>query len=378
MRNRYVLLNFIMALFLIASIAVVVPAGAEDAAGQQQNQVQDLGGGGRSPFGNFQGQAPGQALEAMVNEELPKIKTGIDQFVNELAAVFQKASEKGGLFDQLISFANNFLGKLFGFAQEFANSLFKGFSNGSNSGVNEFYNNCVSGGSIIGLTDQKQFESGQSAAAPAANTPASPAAPATPSQPSANAPAANDTGAPGATKKYPARPYSETNVISNEEFNDYNYMSLTGIRNFLKKVGSQLANNIAGVDAAAAIASAAQKYKINPMVILATLQKEQSLVQTKKPITQKQLDWALGVGAYDSGNWNSKYKGFANQIASAASTFRKLYDQGTGSIKINYGARSITPANAATAAQYRYSPHTSSVKLFHSIYESYKKKYQAS
>ena len=74
------------------------------------------------------------------------------------------------------------------------------------------------------------------------------------------------------------------------------------------------------VSAATIIYDASQAYKINPQVILSTMEKEQSLVTTPNP-TQSQLNCAMG---YDScSNDNS----FFSQVDNATWQFRLYIEQ---------------------------------------------------
>lgn len=78
---------------------------------------------------------------------------------------------------------------------------------------------------------------------------------------------------------------------------------------------SQLASKI--------IYDASQAYGINPQVILATLQKEQSLVTNPNPTTTE-LNCAMGY--YSCGS----YVGFFNQVDGGTWQFREYYETGSG------------------------------------------------
>ncbi len=165
-------------------------------------------------------------------------------------------------------------------------------------------------------------------------------------------------------------------MISDRAYIDTNSMSRNQIQSFLESKQSVLSRPVNGKYPADMIHEAANKYGISPKVLLARLQTEQGLV-TKKTATQKQLDWALGCGAYDSGNWNTKYRGLEKQIEYGAKTMRnhyniglsKLSNQETISMKID--GETIKVKNAATYAQYMYTPHKHGGKLFRSIYISF-------
>jgi len=109
---------------------------------------------------------------------------------------------------------------------------------------------------------------------------------------------------------------------------------------------------------------------ISPKVILATIQKESSLIEN--PNYDSKLDgYALGYGCPDGAACNPRYKGFAKQINSAALQFLDYMNiQGRYPYKVGqtytfsnpYGAvcnepMSVTIETRATAALYDYTPH---------------------
>ncbi len=128
---------------------------------------------------------------------------------------------------------------------------------------------------------------------------------------------------------------------------------------------------------------------INPMAILVTLQKEQSLITTTD-FNQSKLNWAMGYGCLEDGSWNPAYKGFAKQVdwgawqlrynfhrAEASRTNLPNYKEGQtmtfSNTKSPYNppsTLSVTLTNRATASLYRYTPHAFNGnynfwKLFH-------------
>jgi len=162
-------------------------------------------------------------------------------------------------------------------------------------------------------------------------------------------------------------------IISDEELTDYNSMSLAQIQKFLEDKKSPLAwyatIDVDGLGRTASeiIWRVAQEYKINPKVLLVTLQKEQSLITDPTP-EQKQLDWATGYGVCDSCSLSDpsiqKYKGFANQVDCTAGWKRWYLDNATLLSWVKKPGQTylidtyqITPANYATAGFYTYTPH---------------------
>jgi hypothetical protein len=185
-----------------------------------------------------------------------------------------------------------------------------------------------------------------------------------------------------ATKNSKPAATSATALIPDDEFTNPDFMTAEELTAILKSMDSPMAQEYDGVNPAEVIMEVAKENNVNPLVILATMQKENGLVQTKKKISKFKLDWAMGVGVYDNGKMNQAYKGFKNQITGAAATFRKNFDKGADllgakkstKLPINYGKATFAPTNAATYSLYSYTPHTHGAKLFTSIYKSYKSK----
>jgi len=187
--------------------------------------------------------------------------------------------------------------------------------------------------------------------------------------------------------------YNGNNLIDNAIFLKSNSMSQADIQSFLANKSSYLTNYVtlsgrdgANVSAAQIIYEAAQDYGINPQAILATIQKEQSLVTAQNPLPS-QLNYAMGYGCPDSGTCS--YPGFFNQIANGTWQLRFNYERANGNntwwnstsnyacsgatayystglypgrtinFKDSTGAvyTTITLANAATSSLYCYTPH---------------------
>ena len=163
------------------------------------------------------------------------------------------------------------------------------------------------------------------------------------------------------------------NIISDADFRNYQSMTLTEIQAFLEGIPSFLATyntqDFNGIIRSAAniIYNASQNYKINPQVIITTLQKEQSLV-TMPPCSNPDiqyryaLDWAMG---YALGN--STWKGFGKQVDVGTWQFDYNYRTiettgskngwGVGISKKTEDNVIITPENIATACLYAYTPY---------------------
>jgi len=146
------------------------------------------------------------------------------------------------------------------------------------------------------------------------------------------------------------------------------------------------------------IYEAAMRYGINPLLLLARMQVEQSLLTQLHDPASPKLQWGLGNGADGSENWDPKYSGLVRQISGAAETLSRWYrsapdfSQGpvlreglnqpetvggkaqerTTSANINdEGHFTIVPnavgvENKATWALYAYTPHIINLDLPHS------------
>ncbi|MDD3147993.1 MAG: LysM peptidoglycan-binding domain-containing protein, partial [Candidatus Riflebacteria bacterium] len=169
-------------------------------------------------------------------------------------------------------------------------------------------------------------------------------------------------------------------LVSDRALTDSKSMTVAQIQKFLESKNSVLAKPYNGSTPAKMIYDACQKYGISPKVMLTRLQCEQGLI-SKQTATQKQLDWAVGVGCYDSGNWNQNFKGFDKQIEYCAHTYRRHYDDARArlergeKITMNIDGQQISVKNAATYSFYKYCPHIQGNKLFFDVWRGYRSKF---
>jgi len=121
--------------------------------------------------------------------------------------------------------------------------------------------------------------------------------------------------------------------------------------------------------AAQLIKAAAIIYKLNPQVLLATLEKEQGLV-TRQDCPAWRYNTALGYGCPDTAPCDNAAYGFTRQIDYAAYHFRGYFDDslgyvpfGVGTYNIRYnptascGSSTVNIQNRATASLYSYTPY---------------------
>jgi hypothetical protein len=125
-----------------------------------------------------------------------------------------------------------------------------------------------------------------------------------------------------------------------------------------------------GQSAAQIIYNTAQRYQINPQVLIVLLQKEQGLVTDTWPLNI-QYRSATGYGCPDSAPCDSQYYGLTNQLDWSGKMFRAImnnsptwytpYVLGNNTIKYNpvvsCGSSVINIQNRATQALYNYTPY---------------------
>ncbi len=186
-----------------------------------------------------------------------------------------------------------------------------------------------------------------------------------------------------------AASFNPNNLIDDATFQARDAMSSADIQAFLARKGSGLANySENGRSAAQIIYDAAHGAgeasgtfagrnivsRINPQVLLVTLQKEQGLITEANPSNAK-LECAMGYGVNDSTgcvkalNAHPSWRGFTKQVEFAAwqlqwnyersvlSQFNDFKAGGQQTFNDYNGAHSVTFNNQATAALYRYTPH---------------------
>jgi hypothetical protein len=183
-------------------------------------------------------------------------------------------------------------------------------------------------------------------------------------------------------------------LIEDNDFISTKSMSVADIQNFLINKGSFLRDYSEGgrsaaqiiYDAANGISAGSRGSlngivvdqntgTVNPMVILITLQKEQSLITTPT-FSQSKLDCAMGFEGGNGCAWMYEnrpgWKGFTNQVDTGAWQLRYNFYRSeperttlpnfkVGETRIlantGYANISVTFQNKSTASLYRYTPH---------------------
>lgn len=188
------------------------------------------------------------------------------------------------------------------------------------------------------------------------------------------------------------------NIIGNSVFRNNGSMTASQIQNFLNQKNSVCLKNYRApslidkngngqvedwtpaeryggptgkqtMSAAELIKAASDIYKINPQVLLVTLQKEQGLI-TRSDCPDWRYRTAFGYGCPDTAACDSAAFGFTTQIDNAAYHFKGYYQDSIsynpftkGTYRIGYnpdnrcGNTQVDIENEATAALYSYTPY---------------------
>lgn len=160
-----------------------------------------------------------------------------------------------------------------------------------------------------------------------------------------------------------------SNLVSDRQFTDSEAANASDLQFFFESQGSFLADYVEnGQSAAQIISAAAAKHEINPWVVLATLEKENSLVTRESQPGKATLRASMGYAYNDGGSSAGRHSTFGYQVEKGTALLRKLFDEGQQHrfptrMRVDYGKRHITVRNAATYALMRYTPHTTDTRL---------------
>jgi len=153
--------------------------------------------------------------------------------------------------------------------------------------------------------------------------------------------------------------FTATDAVDADElqafFEDSPYRNRSWLADYVDASGRRAADLI--VDAALAEG-------LNPILLVARMQVEQSLVSKAVRPSSSRLDKALGCGCPDGGGCSSSYRGFAPQLACGARILRRWYDasiDGNGIWNVGVAKRTldpltVTPRSNATSSFYAYTP----------------------
>lgn len=182
------------------------------------------------------------------------------------------------------------------------------------------------------------------------------------------------------------RPYAGTTRRAYSEARGVKF-PLTCLKDYHENTATK-ENNLEGrpippgaKSAARIIWEAAQEFRINPQVLIVTLQKEQSLVTDDWPWPHTQFRSAMGYGCPDTALCDSRYYGFYNQVYNAARQFRLYANNPRGYNHIpnqnNFvrynpnaacGGSTVFIENQATASLYNYTPYQPNASALANLY----------
>lgn len=158
-------------------------------------------------------------------------------------------------------------------------------------------------------------------------------------------------------------------VMSDALFTDVETVTAAELQTFFERSPygnrSWLADaTIDGVPAADAIVTASRAAGLNPVVMVARMQVEKSLVSKTVRPAQSRIDYAFGCGCPDNRACNPAYQGLDRQVQCAADTLKRWYDGSVagdglwvlGRAKRTLDPLSVTPRSHATASLYAYTP----------------------
>jgi hypothetical protein len=157
-------------------------------------------------------------------------------------------------------------------------------------------------------------------------------------------------------------------VMSDELFTQSDAVDAAGLQAFFEATPygrSWLADEVVdGRLASEVIVEVAVAHELNPVMLVARMQVEKSLVSKTVRPAQAKIDYAFGCGCPDYQSCNPEYRGLDRQLACAARTLRRWYDgsvAGDGLWVVGVAKRTldpawITPRSHATASLYAYTP----------------------
>lgn len=191
-----------------------------------------------------------------------------------------------------------------------------------------------------------------------------------------------------------AATYDPLNVIGYETYRGSSSMSTADVQAFLYTMSGPLKSLIArdhnGLKKPASqiIAEAARAWNLNPKVVLATLQKEQSLLTISNSSNSTRYRKAMGCGVYGTdpatGKTINRFPGFGIQVWTGTMKLSTYELPGTAAgqliggwkpgtkirVSVSGTKKDITPTNASTFALYTYTPYYPQ-KLVWDIYARY-------
>jgi hypothetical protein len=167
--------------------------------------------------------------------------------------------------------------------------------------------------------------------------------------------------------------FDANEILDSASMQDSQALSADQIEQFLQQTPygtpSFLATYVSnGVGASAALASAAQRYAIDPIVLLVHAEMDQGLVASQAyPSPASRVEYAFGCGCDAPGSCDPTYAGFDLQVACLAAALRDDLDAvaatgttaggwGPGVASTTVDGVQVTPNDDSTAVLYQYTP----------------------
>ena len=162
-------------------------------------------------------------------------------------------------------------------------------------------------------------------------------------------------------------------LVSDAAFFDLAAVTVADVQTFLEETPYDKRSFLAdlrlpsGELVATRIVEAAQTRGLNPIVLLATMQKEAGLISRSVRPSDHRVNFAFGCGCSDGNSCSPAFRGLDKQLECAADQLAEynadLVEKGStisgwavGMSKKSLEGTSVVPANRATAALYTYTP----------------------
>lgn len=167
--------------------------------------------------------------------------------------------------------------------------------------------------------------------------------------------------------------FDPNHLISDAAFYDSPAMDAAAVQGFLEDTPYGMRSFLAdqrmsdGRSLAMALVDVARRRGINPLVLLATLQKEAGLVSKTQAPSRQLVDYAFGCGCPDGGPCSEQLRGLDKQLDCAADKLAEftadlevagstISGWAVGQGKKTLDPQLVVPANRATAVLYTYTP----------------------
>lgn len=167
--------------------------------------------------------------------------------------------------------------------------------------------------------------------------------------------------------------FDANEILDAASMQDAGALDASGVQQFLEQTPYGAASFLAeyasnGVSASDAIAGAAARYALNPLVLLVRAEMDQGLVaSTGYPSPSSRVEFAFGCGCEAPGSCDPTYAGFDRQVDCLGAALRDSLDAvaatgktasgwGPGITSTTIDGVNVTPDDDSTAALYEYTP----------------------